>query len=336
MSKIEWPSDKEKFEAIGYLAKPGVIDCIEATVPEDRLEKFRKEYDGYYTSEFPYITKVGSKYGYQFRIYLNDTEGCPDFLASQLDEKYQNRINDTRFIAELVKEYGFCFTHFPQFSDIIHKTVLLKRPEQIPSFMKGYKVYSNFLHDLSKRLEADELPSPKLGELKTQNKSKGRKSHRSDEAKSTYTREELFRLGWIGEEYIYKLLAERNDVLLAQLGISESEKYSITWFNDGFSTSTIWEDKSVGHGFDILVTLEEKELYLEVKSSKRKNCLFTMTSNEMQKMKEFEENYYLIKVDYLEKILKNDSPEILVFDKVYQTFFKTEKMKEATFKVEGD
>lgn len=333
MSKIEWPSDKEKFEAIGYLAKPGVIDCIEATVPPEKLEKFKEEYDGRYTSEYPY---TADKYGYQFRIYLNDTEGCPDFLASQLDERYQNRINDTRFIAELVKEYGFCFTHFPQFSDIIHKTVLLKRPEQIPSFMKGYKVYSNFLHDLSKRLEVDELPSPKLGELKIPNKSKGRKSQRSDESKSTYTREELFRLGWIGEEYIYKLLIERNELLLEQLGISESEKYSIKWFNDGFSTSTIWEDKSVGHGFDILVTLEEKELFLEVKSSKRKNGLFTMTSNEMQKMKEFEENYFLIKVDYLEKILKNDSPEILVFDKVYKTFFKTEKMKEATFKVEGD
>lgn len=333
MSKIEWPSDKEKFEAIGYLAKPGVIDCIEATVPPEKLEKFKEEYDGRYTSEYPY---TADKYGYQFRIYLNDTEGCPDFLASQLDKKYQNRINDTRFIAELVKEYGFCFTHFPQHFDIIHKTVLLKRPEQIPSFMKGYRVYSNFLYDLSKRLEVDELPSPKVGEVKTPNKSKGRKPHHSDEAKSTYTREELFRLGWIGEEYIYKLLVERNAVLLEQLGISESEKYAITWFNDGFSNSTIWEDKSVGQGYDILVYFEEKELYLEVKSSKRKNGLFTMTSNEMQKMKEFEENYYLIKVDYLEKILKNDSPEILVFDKVYKTFFKTEKMKEATFKVEGD
>lgn len=333
MSKIEWPSDKEKFEAIGYLAKPGVVDCIEATVPPEKLEKFKEEYDGKYTSEYPYMA---DKYGYQFRIYLNDTEGCPDFLASQLDRKYQNRINDTRFIAELVKEYGFCFTHFPQFFDIIHKTVLLKRPEQIPSFMKGYRVYSDFLYDLSKRLEVDELPSPKLGELKTSNKSKGRKSHHFDEVKSTYAREELFKLGWIGEEYIYRLLVERNDVLLEQLGIDKSEQYTIKWFNDGFSTATIWEDKSVGYGYDILITLEEKELYLEVKSSKRKNGLFTMTSNEMQKMKAFEENYYLIKVDYLEKILKNDSPEMLVFDKVYKTFFKTEKMKEATFRVEGD
>lgn len=38
MSKIEWKSDKEKFEAIGYLSKSGVIDTIEATVPEDKLD----------------------------------------------------------------------------------------------------------------------------------------------------------------------------------------------------------------------------------------------------------------------------------------------------------
>ena len=114
MSKIEWPSDSDKFEAIGYLAKPGVIDTIEATVPADKLKKFKDEYHNKYSIEFPYVTKAGSKFGYQFRIYLSDTEGCPDFLASQLDEKYKNRINDTSFIAELVNEYGFRFTKKPQ------------------------------------------------------------------------------------------------------------------------------------------------------------------------------------------------------------------------------
>ena len=39
MSKIEWPSDEDKFEAIGYLAKPGVVGTIEATVPADKLKK---------------------------------------------------------------------------------------------------------------------------------------------------------------------------------------------------------------------------------------------------------------------------------------------------------
>ena len=42
MSKIEWPSEADKFEAIGYLAKPGVIDTIEATVPADKLKKFKE------------------------------------------------------------------------------------------------------------------------------------------------------------------------------------------------------------------------------------------------------------------------------------------------------
>ena len=38
MSRIEWKSIEDKYEAIGYLAKPDVIETIEATVPEDKLE----------------------------------------------------------------------------------------------------------------------------------------------------------------------------------------------------------------------------------------------------------------------------------------------------------
>ena len=33
------------------------------------------------SEEFPYVTKPKSKYGYQFRIYLSDTDGCPSVLA---------------------------------------------------------------------------------------------------------------------------------------------------------------------------------------------------------------------------------------------------------------
>lgn len=44
MSRIEWKSIEDKYEAIGYLAKPGVIETIEATVPEDKLDKFKEEY----------------------------------------------------------------------------------------------------------------------------------------------------------------------------------------------------------------------------------------------------------------------------------------------------
>ena len=61
-----------------------------------------------------------------------------------------------------------------------------------------------------------------------------------------------------------------------------------------------------------------------------------MTSNEMQKMRDEAGKYYLIKIDFLERILKGESPEVMVFDSPYDVFFKPEKMKEATFKVEGD
>lgn len=335
MSRIEWPSDADKFEAIGYLAKPGVIDIIEATVPADKLEKFKTEYHNKYSIEFPYITKTGSKFGYQFRIYLSDTEGCPDFLASQLDQKYKNRINDTSFIAELVNEYGFRFTKKPQNEEQIRSLVRCKGANQIRSFEKGFRVYSDFLYDLSDKIDEGDLPQPSIVQPKVAVKSRGRKSKNSGEMKSSFTSEQLFKLGWLGETYIYKMLVIKDEALLRVLGINPTDNYKIEWFNEGVNVEEEWEDKSVGQGCDIVVTLNDNDLYIEVKASKRKNGLFTMTSNEMQKMRDEAGKYYLIKIDYLERILKGESPEVMVFASPYDTFFKPEKMKEATFKIEG-
>lgn len=336
LSKIEWPSEEDKFEAIGYLAKPGVIDTIEATVPADKLKKFKEEYHNKYSIEFPYVTKAGSKFGYQFRIYLSDTEGCPDFLATQLDEKYKNRINDTSFIAELVNEYGFQFTKKLQNIEIIRNSVRRKGANQIKSFEKGFRVYSDFLYDLSEKMNEDNLPQLRIVQPKATGKSRGRKLKSSGEMKSSFTREQLFKLGWLGETYIYKMLFVKDASLLRMLGVSVSDNYTIEWFNEGVCIGKEWEDKSVGQGCDIILSVGSDKKYIEVKASKRKNALFTMTSNEMQKMKDAAGKYYLIKIDYLEKILKGESPEVMVFDAPYDTFFKPEKMKEATFKVEGD
>lgn len=336
LGKIEWPSEEDKFEAIGYLAKPGVIDMIEATVPADKFKKFQNEYRNKYSIEFPYITKAGSKYGYQFRIYLNDTEGCPEFLATQLDEKYKNRINDTSFIAELVNEYGFVFTKKKQDEKIIRDYVLLKAKEYIKSFQKGFRVYSDFLYDLSCKINENDLPQPSIVQPKVTSKSKGRKCKNGGEMKSSFTREELFKLGWLGETYIHKMLVAKDESLLNLLGITLVDDYKIEWFNEGVHLGEEWEDKSIGHGCDIIISLENKELYIEVKASKRKNGIFTMTSNEMQKMRDEAGKYFLVKIDYLERLLKGESPEVMVFDSPYDTFFKPEKMKEATFKIEGD
>lgn len=336
LSKIEWPSDEDKFEAIGYLAKPGVIDTIEATVPADKLKKFKNEYHSKYSIEFPYVTKEGSKFGYQFRIYLSDTEGCPDFLATQLDEKYKNRINDTSFIAELVNQYGFRFTKKTQDEKLIRGCILQNASDYIASFEKGFRVYSDFLHDLSGKINENDLPQPSIVQPKVTAKSKGRKPKNSGEIKSSFTREQLFKLGWLGETYIYKMLVIKDESLLQTLGIDSMDNYKIEWFNEGVHIGEEWEDKSVGQGCDIIISSDKRDLYIEVKASKRKNNLFSMTSNEMQKMRDEAGKYYLIKIDYLERILKGEGPEVMVFDSPYDTFFRPEKMKEATFKVEGD
>lgn len=246
MSKIEWPSDADKFEAIGYLAKPGVIDMIEATVPADKLKKFKDEYHNKYSIEFPYVTKAGSKFGYQFRIYLSDTEGCPDFLASQLDEKYKNRINDTSFIAELVKEYGFRFTKKPQNEEEIRDSVRSKAGKYISNFEKGFRVYSDFLYALSNKINEDDLPQPSIVKPKVAAKAKGRKSKNSGEMKSSFTREQLFKLGWLGETYIYKMLVIKDESLLRMLGINSLNSYKIEWFNEnGMTQAQIAEEINI-------------------------------------------------------------------------------------------
>lgn len=335
MSKIQWPSEKEKYEAIGYLSKPGVVGCIEATVPADLLDKFKKEYDGKYTSEFPYITKAGSKFGYQFRIYLNDVEGCPEFLEKQLDEKYGNRINDTGFIRELVEDYGFVFTHDLQKSDVIFELVssnfIAKKMqrEELDSFKKGLHIYNTFLGELENVLAYNCLQEPVFREEPIHRKGTSIRRTVKNEMKTTLTPEQVSKLGWLGEEYIYKMLISKNRELLNRLCLEDG--FSVDWFNDGFRNDVNWEDKSVGKGCDIVIHKGNMDVYLEVKSSKRKTGLFTMTSNEMQLMESKKNYFFIIKLDYLDRLLKDESPEITIISSPYDKYFRPEKMKEATF-----
>lgn len=208
MSKIQWPSEKEKYEAIGYLSKPGVVGCIEATVPADLLDKFEKEYDGKYTSEFPYITKAGSKFGYQFRIYLNDVEGCLEFLEKQLDEKYGNRINDTGFIRELVEDYGFIFSHKQNSTGMIWDQIndSKSKNENREAFKKGLQVYNTFLREIDEMIKKGKIPVPVFKEEPIRRKGTSIRRTVKNEMKTILTPEQLSKLGWLGEEYIYKML----------------------------------------------------------------------------------------------------------------------------------
>ena len=329
MSKIEWPSDLDKFEAIGYLAKSGVVANIEATVKKEKIKTFREDFKNKFTLEYPYSA---NKYGYQFRIYLNDTEGCPEFLEKQLDETYKNRINDTEFIRELVLLYGFRFTHENQNANHIKDMVRAQcNEENWRAFLKGYKVYRMFIYDLEQRMKKKNFPKPILKEAESHRKRIRKKANTRNEyeVKSSFTPEQLLKLGWMGEEYFYNVLQEKNEDILKKFLIKG--EYTIKWFNNGYRTDSLWKDNSVGQGCDIIVENGDRKIYLEIKTSKRKSDLFTMTSKEMQLMEQKSGDYYLVKINSFENILRENSPEVYIFDVPYDRFFKTDKMKEATF-----
>ena len=361
MAGWEWPSVADKLEAIGYLAIPGVVDSIEATVPKGKTEQFREEYAGSYSDEYPY---EADKYGRQFRIYLNDTEGCPEFLRDQLDEGYGNRINNTQFIDELVKEYGFKFTKAPQDSELIRQLVFKKHrnDDELNAFRKGFNGYGDFVDRIEEFVKSEkEIASPNA--LTYEERSISRRSGKKregtidaeDKGTSGYTQNQIKKLGWSGEEYIAYLLKNRDKTLLKELSIPSDATYEVEWFNDGVQDAAEecettgsrihnlriekvkkWDDRSVGKGCDIVVQLENGEtIYIEVKTSKRSYPYFIMTSVEMQEMELKGTQYALIKINNFEKLLKKESPDIITIVNPYEKLFHPKQMKEATFVIGG-
>ena len=356
MADWEWPTLKDKFEAIGYLAVPGVISAIEATVPRGKSEQFKKEYDGKFSEEYPY---EADKYGKQFRIYLNDTEGCPDVLRENIDGRYNNRINNTHLIDELVKEYGFRFTKEPQNGEFIREIVANKcgRPA-LDAFDKGYFGYREFVQDIENLVKTErDLSKPNMLEYEEKPiaRTSGRKSRNGDDNVSGFTPNQMLKLGWVGEEYIAYLLRIRDEALLKSLGISANADYTVDWFNEGVQNIEEkpefpdfmrdkthieyvkkWDDKSVGRGCDLTVTDNVGTIYyLEVKTSKRSYPYFNMTSVEMQEMEIRGHQYNLIKINNIERLLRNESPDIIIINNPYEKIFHPAQMKEATFIVGG-
>ena len=335
MSKIDWTTSEMMFEAIGYLACPGVVAKIEAMVPADRLEKFKYKYKGLYSDEYPYVVKAGSKYGEQLRLYLNDNDGCPPFLREHLDSKYGIRLNDTSFISHIVRVLGFRITNSPQDSNHIHETVrsIYEGKLEYAAFLKGYNKHDEFIEALKDSVSSDRIITPKfINPPRIKNSIKKRSLKDAESRNSSYTSEQLKSIGWIGEKVIYSLLLIHNKELLESLAI-EGTEYTVTWFNEGFEKDDSWEDKSVGEGCDLVVVTDNKSIMIEVKSSKKDGNLFVMTHNEMVAMQEKGSDYYVLKLNWLERILQDNQPEIIVYKDPIETLFKPIQIKEATFYV---
>jgi len=328
MSKkiIHWPTEQDKYEAIGFLARPGVVQNIEANVPTKFIEKFKDEYKGKYIGK-PY--DVGSKKGgSQFIIRLNHVEGCPDFLKGVIDGKMKLRINATDFVRDLVNNYGFVFTCLPQNSELIRSIVESIGVQEYEWFKKTYYPNETLINEIGSVLESKYLDveisdedSEEIRSLKTtKKKSKSPKAKKSQKLHTKFTDQQLQNVGWNGEKYLYDLIEVRNNELLCKFYSGEIEDVVVEWFNKGFEKKDNWTDKSIGKGCDMYLWINGKKLLIEVKTSIKKTGLFSMSSKEMQTMKKYDDSYFLVKINYLERILSKKKPEVIVYKSPYRKF----------------
>lgn len=337
--EIEWPSEKDKYEAIGFLARKGVIQNIEANVPTKFIERFKERFKGKYTNNQPY--DVGTKKGgEQYRITLNHLYGCPIFLKSQVDGITKVRINATAFIRELVNDYGFIFSCSEQNGELIKSIVQEKGKEEYRWFKSTYYPNSKFLEELNEKV--DEKQEIILAEnFKKVIKNINSKSGKTKQVKKMtggvkFSDEELSQLGWIGEKLFYNLIMEKNKDIFNKLELDYNAEIKVNWFNKGFDSQQDWCDKSIGKGYDMDILCGRKKLLLEIKSSKKKPGYFSMTGKELLMMEKKAKQYYIIKINMLENLFSKGKVEIEIYKNPCQKFFRTEKIKSVTFIIEGD
>lgn len=340
MAKIIWKSEKDKYEAIGFLAREGVVSNIEANVPTKFIDRFKERFKGRFIGK-PY--DIGNKKGGdQYRITLSHLDGCPQFLSEHVDGKTKRRINDTNFIRELVDDFGFIFTSSAQNSDLIRSIVEQMGEEKYSWFKSTFYPNETFVKQLTEAsndtrhaIIKNHTGTNALHHLSAERKAK-KDTRDISGAKNNYSEEQLQRIGWVGERYFYKLLKDKNPEIYDRLNLDITNEIEIEWFNKGFDTKQEWKDKSVGKGCDMYVVANGKKQYIEIKSSRKGSRLFTMTQNELLTMKEHTEDYYLVKINYLERLLNNKAVEVHVYSNPYVTFFNPEHMKTVTFEMGGD
>lgn len=140
---IEFASLEELFEIVGYMASPGRIKAIEAEVPKDGRDKtFENMFPGQTyrpieTGDTP--SGLPNKLGPQFRINFANIDNCPMALKVHLGKGNAScvaRINRSRFVIDMVQNYGFRFGTKQDASRV--KEIALKKG-CLDSFEKGYR-----------------------------------------------------------------------------------------------------------------------------------------------------------------------------------------------------
>ena len=168
-------------------------------------------------------------------------------------------------------------------------------------------------------------------EQKEKSKIKSGSNSNLSESSAGLSDEQLLQLGWLGEQYFYNALLANKDNILSLFGVETPGACAFTWYNDGYESDCNWKDKSVGKGCDILIQEGDRNIYIEVKTSKKKAPIFTMTSFEMQTMKQKGSDYFLVKIDNIDALIEGKAPKVRIYSSPYEHFFDPSKMYSAIF-----
>ena len=136
-------SEEEMFEIVGYMATPGRVSSIEAEVPRDgRDEIFEEMFPG---QTYRPITMgntpsgMPNKLSSQFRINFANLKNCPDSLRRNMGKGNGGcvgRINKSKFVIDIVQNYGF---RFGDWQDVNAIREIAVRKGHLESFENGFK-----------------------------------------------------------------------------------------------------------------------------------------------------------------------------------------------------
>ena len=135
-------TEGQMFEIVGYLARPGRINSIEAEVPMDGRDDIFEElfpgqkYRPIAVADTP--SGMPNKLSPQFRINMGSIRNCPAVLRNNIGKgtgSCAGRINKSKFVLLLVQKYGFKFGSSQNINEIRR---IATEKGYLEEFEKGY------------------------------------------------------------------------------------------------------------------------------------------------------------------------------------------------------
>ena len=107
-----------------------------------------------------------------------------------------------------------------------------------------------------------------------------------------YSENSLKDIGFYGEFFIYNKFVNKDDQLLSQFGLNDSNSFELEWYNKHRINNKDLPDRSMGMGCDMEIA--NYGIFIEVKTMKSQSDVFHITEKEFGRMKTAGEKYFLV------------------------------------------